>query len=713
MNISYHDVCRLGRRDADSLYSEYLKKDEQYLAYRTLQEENDKRMRKEAWDRARNGMDVGGDGTPMETDTSMVDNDTEDPNEPHGAKIIIIHPGSQNLRVGFASDVLPKTVPMCIARRWKENESEESGEPAPKRLKTAQEGLPRDKQHLSKQGIFGEDFQATYNQMAQDLKVRLRAHKLKVLPAQRDLIQKYNMHQEPQIISVHNDPHQIDWTEIPPGKAPDRYTGHAALRLPDKSKPRYRLTWPIRSGWFNEHDYHDRNQLLDDFFAIIEDALKSELGLSKRDWKEYSCCFVIPDLYERNYVTLVLDALMREFSFKRCCFIQESLAASFGNAQTITCMVDVGAQKTSICCVEDGMCIEDSRMNLKYGGWDITELFMKMMLADQFPYDDINLKRRYDYLLAEELKEKFVSMNEQDVTVQHYDFHLRAAGQDTRKYMFKTFDEPMLAPLSFWYPGVLDHTQKLEGRHQIIDRSYDLYDGTPNDPYSIAQSAAQGWTSQYLPGIVAAAAPEPAPTPLVTATPSKPKPFNLLSRLPQDDNESTPRSSVAGSPAPEGASTPAQRDSPGPGGAVEAGQIGNGGPVMDKSTESLRLARERDRILPLMPLDHAIYTSIREASRSDERKMRDFFSTITVVGGGAKIPGFVKFLEEKLKEMVPGLIGEKGVAVPSSLDSGVVAWKGGSVFARLSGSGNDSWIYGREYDLLGSKLLAQKCMWNW
>jgi actin-related protein 8 len=198
----------------------------------------------------------------------------------------------------------------------------------------------------------------------------------------------------------------------------------------------------------------------------------------------------------------------------------------------------------------------------------------------------------------------------------------------------------------------------------------------------------------------------------VTATPSKPKPFNLLSRLPQDDAESTPRSSVAGSPAPEGASTPQQRDSPGPG-AGEGGAAANGGPIIDKTTEALRIAKERDRILPLMPLDHAIFTSIREASRSDERKMRDFFSTITVVGGGAKIPGFVKFLEEKLKEMVPGLIGEKGVAVPNTLDSGVVVWKGGSVFARLSQSGNDSWIYGREYDLLGSKLLAQKCMWNW
>lgn len=93
------------------------------------------------------------------------------------------------------------------------------------------------------------------------------------------------------------------------------------------------------------------------------------------------------------------------------------------------------------------MCIESSRINLKYGGADFTETFIKMMLFDHFPYADINLKRRYDFLLAEELKAKFCTMNEADISVQLYDFHVRASGQDTRKYMFKTYDEVLLAPM--------------------------------------------------------------------------------------------------------------------------------------------------------------------------------------------------------------------------------------------------------------------------
>lgn len=47
---------------------------------------------------------------------------SENPDEPHGSKIIVIHPGSQNLRIGLANDALPKTVPMVIARKWRESE---------------------------------------------------------------------------------------------------------------------------------------------------------------------------------------------------------------------------------------------------------------------------------------------------------------------------------------------------------------------------------------------------------------------------------------------------------------------------------------------------------------------------------------------------------------------------------------------------------------
>lgn len=52
-----------------------------------------------------------------------------------GSKVIVIHVGSQNLRIGLASDALPKTVPMVLARKSRTNESEDHEEPKPKRMK--------------------------------------------------------------------------------------------------------------------------------------------------------------------------------------------------------------------------------------------------------------------------------------------------------------------------------------------------------------------------------------------------------------------------------------------------------------------------------------------------------------------------------------------------------------------------------------------------
>jgi len=236
-----------------------------------------------------------------------------------------------------------------------------------------------------------------------------------------------------------------------------------------------------------------------------------------------------------------------------------------------------------------------------------------------------------------------------------------------------------------------------------VDRSYDLYDNSPNDPTSAAQAAAQTWALQNIPS-AHVAAPEASRTASVpAATPMKEKPFSLLSRL--ADAENTPKSSAANSPAPEGTPRPG---SPSGEGKDSAPVNGTGN---DPVAERIKIAEESDRILPVMPLDEAILTSIRQAARGDDRKMKDFLGGVMVVGGGAKIPGFNAFLEERLRAVLPHLNKEIMVAEPPrELDLQLVSWKGGSVFGRLSTSGNDSWVYQREYELLGYKLLAQKLM---
>jgi actin-related protein 8 len=258
-------------------------------------------------------------------------------------------------------------------------------------------------------------------------------------------------------------------------------------------------------------------------------------------------------------------------------------------------------------------------------------------------------------------------------------------------------------------PSIFDNAKKLENRRKVVPRSVDLYDGSPNDPISQAQIAILEAAAGKP---VVAAAPVvngTADSTLPVSTPQRPQPnpFNLLSRLTEAEN--TPRSSVAGSPGPEGTGTPnPERDTPM--GDVEGQPLIFRDPVLEKT----KLAEARDAVLPVTPLDHAILESLAQGARGDDRKLRDFFGGIMLVGGTSKTPGLREFIEARLRELRPFYGKEILVGPPPrEFDPQVVAWKGGSVFGRLSSHGNDSWISKYEYDMLGARLLNNKCMFAW
>lgn len=682
-----------------------MKRDDQILPLRLQAEASRDKMIRNAKDRdralARTGnTDVPG---PIPDEGEFGDEEANATADGFDAsKIIVIHLGSQNMRIGLASHALPKTVPMCIAWKMAKCESDIKP-PLPKRQKMT--GTPEEQ--------FDEDWVKKYVKMSEDLKKDMRANKRKVLPNSKELVVNYNRRTPPEKIPEHNDPARIEWTDTSSGKT---FTGLEAQRIADDSDPTYRLFWPIRHGRLNEEDFLGQEQLKMAIDTIISNALKSEFGLKKTgQWKDYSCVFVIPDLYDKKYVEMMLEMFIKDSSFLKVAFIQESLAASFGAGYTSACIVDVGAQKTSICCVEDGLCIEESRINLKYGGYDVTDTFIKMMLFDHFPYAEINLMRRYDFLLAEELKSKFCTMNQAEISVQLYNFHLRAPSEYTRKYHFKTYDEVILAPMGFCDPSIFDNSDKLNGRRKLIDRSYNVYDPEiPDDPMSAAQLNI---IRSIKPSVAVITKPSPNTTTAVegaalsTPMKEKPNPFSFLSRL-DSEAQGTPGTSHAGSPAPEGMSTPAANgDSPAP--FQFGASNGNGAPqgmfVADPKQASLRdFANERDSVLPIAPLDTAILASITAAAHGDEKKLRDLLGGIMVIGGGAKTPGFGPFLEERLKKLRPDL-GEKILVgtSPREMDGQVVTWKGASVFAKLVGT-NDTWICGAEWERLGSRVLHHK-----
>lgn len=118
-------------------YTEFLKREEQFLAFRAPAEEATARMVQIARDRDRAlafGAPPEGEVDPG--DESMMEDAAVASSQADPSKLVVLHVGSQHLRIGLGADVLPKTVPMVIARRWPHAECEENdGEPSPKRQK--------------------------------------------------------------------------------------------------------------------------------------------------------------------------------------------------------------------------------------------------------------------------------------------------------------------------------------------------------------------------------------------------------------------------------------------------------------------------------------------------------------------------------------------------------------------------------------------------
>lgn len=211
-------------------------------------------------------------------------------------------------------------------------------------------------------------------------------------------------------------------------------------------------------------------------------------------------------------------------------------------------------------------------------------------------------------------------------------------------------------------------------------------------------------THQYIPSAVMDATEKPArvlPTP-ATSTPSKNKQLGIPPHLngSNGDQDGTPRSSVAGSPAPEDVGTPS---------AVEQKPAEANAEVKGTRSDTELI----DRTLPLMGLDHAILTSISAASGEDERKRRDLLGSIMLIGGASKTPYLGSFLEVRLRANMPQYPKEILVAPPPrDLDPSVLVWKGGSIYGKLRMT-NDSWIGQLEYDRLGARILNYKAMWHW
>jgi actin-related protein 8 len=155
-------------------------------------------------------------------------------------------------------------------------------------------------------------------------------------------------------------------------------------------------------------------------------------------------------------------------------------------------VVDIGAQTTSIACIDEGVQLVDSRVTINIGGDDITRTFASFLTDNSFPYHALDLSRPYDWRLVEELKEKWCTMNEAEISVQVYDFFVRAPHQHTYKYQCKVYDEVFLAPLCLVYPNILKGRYGVE-EDEVAKNNDGLTSSGVIDDIGADELSVSGW----------------------------------------------------------------------------------------------------------------------------------------------------------------------------------------------------------------------------
>ncbi|KAF7727077.1 actin-like protein arp8 [Apophysomyces ossiformis] len=582
---------------------------------------------------------------------------------------IVIHPGSRNLRIGRASEAFPKTVPHVIARRMHtpltpvtdkvirpnmdldiQKDSEKSSSP------DEDDGDSISDKRAVDADSMNFNREEALREIKNELKWRMKNAKRRAVPNAEAQVIGFNTQAFQETIPDHNDPYKVEWTEIQDGPSkPEYVVGDKALNLPISENSDYRLFYPWKHGCLNNQDYCSLQAVIGDLQAIWTETIKNELEVE--DLSNFNAVLVVPDLYPRNYIHELITMMLRYMNFRGVLVQQESICATFGAGVSSACVVDIGAQKTSIACIEDGVCLADSRISIAIGGDDITKTFASFLLANHFPYADINLARSYDWRLAEELKEKWCTMNEADISVQVYDFFVRAPHQPTKKYQCKVYDEVFLAPLCLMYPAILNAEEKTENAKDLA--SNNIVDDIADEP-STSQTAPVPGFQRAKAGLSQASTPRPASG---SETP-----------LTQASTAATPMAGVTS-------------------------------PVASTST--------RTNMFDLFPIDVAIAQSIQTASGASDERLKRFFTNIILVGGAGMVSNFNRVLEDRvLSTVIAQSASVERVEIlpaPRELDPRLLVWKGASVLSKLD-TAKDMWIGEEEWDEIGARCLKERAL---
>ncbi|XP_039821771.1 actin-related protein 9 isoform X1 [Panicum virgatum] len=401
-----------------------------------------------------------------------------------GSNLVVINPGSANVRMGFASQDVPFNIPHCIARRINPQEGKEPKFSVRDQMLNCRASSSQNAERES-----------AYDIIAALMKIPFLDEEMpslnQPLPPRMGRVDGFSSQQS-------RDDSKFTWTNVTersikpstsivlpnPPNLPDRSVhkdaeedtppstsgdgnghdfeenkykevifGEDALKIPPSES--YCLSRPIRRGHFNVSHNYSLHQVLEDLRTIWNWILTEKLHINPRDRGLYSAILVLGETFDNREIKEMMSIVLHDLGFSTAVVHQEALAAAFGNGLSTACVVNIGAQVTQVVCVEDGVALPHTALALPYGGDDISRCLLWVQRRHRtwpnFQTDPVS--KPIDMLMLNKIKESYSQIRSgtfDAVTLVHsYDNERSAGHQKTR---LSALNVP---PMGLLYPRVL------------------------------------------------------------------------------------------------------------------------------------------------------------------------------------------------------------------------------------------------------------------
>ncbi|XP_042028454.1 actin-related protein 9-like isoform X2 [Salvia splendens] len=352
-----------------------------------------------------------------------------------GSNLVIINPGSANLRIGLAQQDAPITVPHCIARRTSQMPKRNVQDQLLNSQVTTAQHMERERAYdiiASLLKIRFLDEEVTNNQFSQkmgrvDALPPQNNNKKETIIPWTDVFEKQTSSSPSSSSSEHGSSQRSEEPSTvkegnnneEPSSIERRYKeyicGDEALRI-SATEP-YSVRRPIRRGHLNISLYYPMQQVIEDIHAIWEWVLIEKLHIPRSERHMYSAVLVLPETFDNREIKELLSIVLRDLCFSTAVVHQEGLAAVFGNGLSTACVVNIGAQVTSVICIEDGGALPTTQISLRYGGEDVSRCLLWTQRHHQTwpPIRTDALTKPIDLLMLNRLKESRCQIREGEV----------------------------------------------------------------------------------------------------------------------------------------------------------------------------------------------------------------------------------------------------------------------------------------------------------